>query len=124
MAKRPRLPSVSEQVKAWSSALSAEIAAWPDVTLKSFFGFTALYRGRVIFAVLPRTRSLEVPDSLAFKLDKSSPRLKARMKEDSRIVAAEIQRARWFAFALRCDADVHDALEWLERAYQAARSKT
>ena len=121
--KRPKLPAISEQVKAWSAALATETAAWPDVNMKSFFGFTALYRGGMIFAVLPRTRSLEVPDSFAFKFDKPSSRAHARLKQDPRITAAEVQKARWFAFVLRCDADLHDALEWLGKAYSAARRK-
>jgi hypothetical protein len=49
--------------------------------------------------------------------------VQARMKQDLRIIAAEMQNVRWFAFALRCDGDVHDALEWLEKAYEAARGK-
>jgi hypothetical protein len=121
--KRPKLPAISEQVKAWTAALVAEVSGWPDVTVKSFFGFTALYRAGAMFAVLPRTRSLEVPESLAFKLDNLQARVQAKLKRDSRITAAEIEKARWFAFTLRCDADLHDALEWLGKAYEARRRK-
>jgi hypothetical protein len=31
-----------------------------------------------------------------------------------------MQKARWFAFELSSDTDLHDALDWLGRAYEAA----
>jgi hypothetical protein len=66
---RPKLPKASEEMKAWSGALAAEVAGWPQVTTRAFFGFTALYRRDRIFALLPRTRAMATPNSLAFKLD-------------------------------------------------------
>src|SRR5260221_6647070 len=48
----PQLPKVSEQMKAWSSALEAEVADWPHASTRSFFGFTAVYRKDKIFAAL------------------------------------------------------------------------
>ena len=56
--QREQLPPLSEEMKAWSTALSTELSEWPQVTLKSFFGFTALYRGKTMFGLLPRTRSI------------------------------------------------------------------
>ena len=55
---RPKLPPVSEQMKAWSSALGGEIGGWPQVSTRPFFGLTALYRKDRIFALLPRTRAI------------------------------------------------------------------
>jgi hypothetical protein len=119
----PRLVKVSEQMKAWSAALADEIGSWPQVVCRSFFGFIGLYRGRVMFAVLPRTRGLEAPNALAFRFDAPSPRLQARLKADRRISVAEIKKARWFSFELSSSSDLHDALGWLSRAYGAATGK-
>jgi hypothetical protein len=117
---RPKLAPVSDQVKAWSAALVAETADWPQVKARSFFGFTGLYRNDFMFAVLPRTRSMETPDAIAFRLDAPAASLRARLSADARITSAEIKEARWFAFTLSHDAELHDALDWLGRAYDAA----
>lgn len=85
------------------------------------FGLTAWYRRENIFAVLPKTRGMDSPNSLAFKLPSASARLLARIRKEPRIGSTEMQKARWFTFELSCDADLHDALEWVGRAYEAAR---
>src|SRR5271154_2722006 len=110
---RPRLPAISEQMKVWTAALAAELEAWPQVSTRPMFGLTAWYRRDKIFAVLPKTRGMDSPNSLAFKLPSASPRLLARIRKDPRIAFTEMQKARWFSFELSCDADLHDALEWL-----------
>jgi hypothetical protein len=111
MARRPKLPPISEQMQAWSAALKAEIGDWPGVRLRSFFGFTALYRGEKIFALLPSTRGLETANSLAFKLESPAPRVLAQLRQDPRIGSIQIRKARWFTFELATDADLHDALD-------------
>jgi predicted DNA-binding protein (MmcQ/YjbR family) len=116
-SKRPNLPPISEQMKAWSAALETEIADWPGVASRTFFGFTALYRRDKIFALLPRTRGMQTANSLAFKL--KSPT--ARLQQDRRVGSAQMQKAHWFTFELAADADLHDALNWLVRAYEAAK---
>lgn len=121
-SSRPKLPKVSEEMKAWSAALADEAATWPHVSVRPFFGFTALYRGDTMFAALPRTRGWESAKSLAFKLETRASSVSARLKDDSRIRrwSRSPQGARWFAFELSCDTDLHDALDWLGRAYNAA----
>jgi len=84
------------------------------------FGLTAWYRRDNIFAVLPKTRGLESANSVAFKLPATTPRLLARIRKDLRIGFTVMQKARWFKFELGCDGDLHDALQWLGRAYEAA----
>lgn len=118
----PNLPKVSEQMKAWSAALADEVAGWPKVSTRPFFGFTALYRGDKMFAALPRTRGWESATSLAFKLEAPSSVVSARLQKDPRIRvwSANVERARWFSFELASDADLHGALDWLGRAYDAA----
>ena len=115
-------PSVSEEMKAWSSALAGEVGGWPHASARSFFGFTALYRGDKIFAALPRTRTIEGTNSVAFKLEAPPSTVFARLQEDSRIRlwSAQTQEARWFTFELSSGADLHDALDWLGKAYEWA----
>jgi hypothetical protein len=112
-------------MKAWSAALADEVACWPKMSTRPFFGFTALYRGDKMFAALPRTRGWESAKSLAFKLESQDSSLSARLKKDSRVRkwSGPMQKARWFAFELSCDADLHDALDWLGLAYQASGKK-
>ena len=117
---RPKLPKISAEMKAWSAALGAEVTEWPRVTTRILFGFTALYRRDKIFAVLPRTRAMETPNSLAFKFDPVTGQLRARLERDERVGTTTMQAARWFTFELSTDADLHDALDWLGRAYEAA----
>ena len=121
---RPKLPKVSDQMKAWSAALASELADWPQITTRVFFGFTALYRRDRIFAVLPRTRGMETPNSLAFKFDAPSPQARARLGGDARIGSTQMQKARWFTLELSNDADLKAALDWLGRAYDAAGKRT
>lgn len=121
-AQRGDFLPVSEQMKAWSTALAAELQDWPQVTQKSFFGFTALYRGKFMFGVLPRTRGVFKRDSVAFRFDTLSHRNRTLIESDSRVAAFDKHRTRWFTFNLSSDADLHSALEFLGRAFDAART--
>ena len=106
-------------MKAWSAALTAEVGGWPQVATRIFFGFTALYH-KEIFAALPRTRGMETANSLAFKLEAPGPAVRSRLEKDPRIGSTQMQKARWFTFEISSDADLHDALDWLGRAHEAA----
>lgn len=118
-----RLAPISDQMKAWCAALAAKVSCWPQVEARSFFGFTALYRGKKMFAVLPRTRGMETANALAFKLDTPSPKLRAFLEEDPRIVSFAEDKERWFTFELSSDADLHGALDWLEKVHRAAGNR-
>lgn len=107
-------------MKAWSAALAGEIAGRPRVATRFFFGFTAVYRRDRIFALLPRTRGMESANSLGFKVEDPTPSVRARIEKDPRVGSTQMQKARWFTYKLSSDADLHDALEWLNRAYRAA----
>ena len=120
--QREQLPPVSEQMKAWSTALAAELSQWPQVTLKSFFGFTALYRGKTMFGLLPRTRSIFKGNAVAFRINFESGNLQSLIEKDPRIAAFDKEGARWFTFELSCDTDLHDALDYLGRAFELARN--
>jgi hypothetical protein len=117
---RPKLPKASEEMKAWSAALAAEVADWPQVTARAFFGFSALYRREQIFALLPRTRAMATPNSLAFKVESLNSRSLTRLRQDPRVGATEMQKARWLTFELTTAADMRGALEWISQAYQSA----
>lgn len=121
--KRQALPRISDQMKAWTAALAAEIAEWPRANARSFFGFAALYRGRNIFGMLPRTRSFGNGSLLAFRIDDVTDRIKARLEKDPRIGSIDQNNSRWFTFELSSDADLHQALDWLGRAYQSANKR-
>jgi hypothetical protein len=122
--RRPHLPPVSEEMKAWSEALAGEITGWPQVSTRSFFGFTALFRKDRIFALLPRTRGMESANSLAFRLESPSSATLIRVGKDSRVASTRMQKARWFTFEISSDSDLHDALDWLAWAYDEAGKKS
>lgn len=107
-------------MKAWSVALGSEIGSWPRVSTRSFFGFTASYRQDRIFTLLPRTRGMETANSLAFKLDSPPPALCARLDQDPHITSRHMGKARWFTFEIWSDSDLHNLLDWLGTAYEAA----
>ena len=121
-ARRSPLVVVSDQMKAWSAALAQELEGWPGVSSRPMFGFTALYRGKRIFAVLPRTRAMGSPNALAFKLENAGPRVLARLHRESRIGTTVMRASRWYVFEMASDRDWKDALDWLGRAYEAGES--
>jgi hypothetical protein len=119
--QREKSPPVSEQMKAWSLALAAELVDWPQVTQKSFFGFTALYRGKKMFALLPRTRSIFKSNAVAFCMEAANRSTRTLLEKDPRISAFDKGKTRWFTFELSGDADLHDALDYLGKAFDCAR---
>ena len=119
---RPKLHKISEEMKAWSAALAEEVASWPQVSLRPMFGFLGAYHANKIFAALPRTRTMDPPNSVAFKLPMANKRVRAKAQRDKRIHFADMTRASWLTFAMNSDADVNPALEWLGHAYEAATS--
>ncbi len=107
-------------MKAWSAALADELSDWPQISVRAFFGFSALYRNDKLFALLPRTRGMDSPNALAFRFDALTAAARLRLENDRRVGSADLQKARWFTFELSSDADLHDALRCLEEAYEAA----
>lgn len=125
--QRRKFPDISEQMKAWSSAISDELRDWPTITQKSFFGFTALYRGNSIFGLLPRTRSIFRGNAIAFRFDRRSKAMCTRLESDARIRAFDRatfdkDKTRWFTLELSADSDLRDALDYLGEAFKAARN--
>ncbi len=85
------------------------------------FGFMALYRRECIFAALPKTRGMEAPNAFGFKLGTITPKVRARLRSDPRVGRGPMQEACWFNFEMSSEADLRAALDWLSRAYEAAR---
>ena len=107
-------------MKAWTAALDAEVNGWPRISTRPMFGFTALYRGKKIFAILPRTRGMGSPNSLAFRLENAGPRLLTKLQKETRISTTVMRATRWFVFEMASARDLQEALRWLNRAYEAA----
>jgi hypothetical protein len=97
-ANRPKLPAVSEEMRRTFALLAEEVAAWPEVSMKLMFGFRAVYRGGVIFAMLPDKRSLEVADAVAYK-----------------------KGGKWVTFEVKGE-EIRGAIAVLEKAYEEGRS--
>ena len=123
MKPRRQLHRISDEMKMWSAMLAAELAHWPGVTTKHFFGSTAVYRKGAIFGALPKTRGMNSPNSLAFKMVSVSPKLQVRLEKDTRVQETHMQNARWFSFEVASDEDLRGALEWLGVAYEASGEK-
>jgi hypothetical protein len=122
---REKFPTISEEMKEWSALLQSELNSWPAITTKSMFGFLFFYRSGKIFAGLPRTKGFESPSSLVFKFDPMPPGLRKRAAADQRMDAStKVTSKGWFSFNLSSDADLRDALFWLNQAYEAATKRT
>jgi hypothetical protein len=97
----------------WCERIEAEVSTWPHVTGRPMFGLTAYYRGRQIFAAIPRTRAVRSPFALLVKLGAD---------RDPRLAADGQPGANWATFELESEADIAEALRRLERAYDRARA--
>jgi len=89
-----------------SALLAAEVLRWPKTRTGRMFGMRSLYRGEVIFALLPGSRSIWGPNEIAVK--------------DHRLPGAAGQK--WQAVVVADDAALTFALERLNEAYRAAKS--
>ena len=117
---RPKLLPISEEARRWSALLESELLSWPGVIAKRMFGFRALYRGKRIFAALPNSRGFGPDASIILKFDLMSPVLLKRAQTDLR-VRGNTPGKGWISFTLASDADLHDALEWLNQAYESGK---
>src|SRR4029077_2530340 len=90
---------------------------WPNVSSRPMFGMTAVYRGKAIFGVLPRTRAMATPYSVSFKILLRNPSLKKRLEADLRILPIA-RDAKWISFELQSGDDLPDAIRWLAQAYR------
>ncbi|HEY1470598.1 MAG TPA: hypothetical protein VGF61_16260 [Candidatus Acidoferrum sp.] len=120
--ERPKFPVISEQMQHWSAMLQAEVESWPAVSCKRMFGFRFLYRRKAVFAALPYTRGLLAPSSILLKFNPMPTGLFRQAQQEPRLDAAKrVSGKGWFSFELFSDADVRDAIWWLNQAYEGAR---
>jgi hypothetical protein len=73
-----------------------------------------------MFGLLPRTRSIFKGNAVAFRINSANGSLQGVIEKDPRISAFDKDKARWFTFELSRGPDLHDALEYLRRAFEAA----
>ena len=111
---------ITPEMQHWSAMLEEELKTWPGVTAKRLFSFRSFYRAKTIFAALPRVRSFHSPTSIIFKFDPMPPKLLESAREDPRLDNSRLPGNGWLSFELRSNADLRDALWWLNQAYEAA----
>lgn len=111
-------------MKEWAGMLGAEMKRWPGVTSRSMFGMTVFYRKGIIFAALPRTRSFETPNSVAFKLYRASPKTIQRLRADPLIGLHSKGERGWITFEIQDSGDLDTALAWFLRAHESCRAKS
>ena len=68
-AARPRIPAVTEEMKAWSAALGAEVTSWPQVSTRVFFW---------LYCPLPQGQNLRHPSAHASDGNAEHPGLQVR----------------------------------------------
>ena len=115
-AEPAKLYRVSEELKEWAGMLAAEVAAWPRVRTKPMFGLVSFYRGKKIFAALPRTRALPTAHSIIFKFHAENAATRRARRELHANPAAKL-----VSFELRAPEDLSQALQWLDLAYRSAK---
>jgi hypothetical protein len=119
-APRPKLFPVSEEGRRWSALLESELLSWPGVLAKRMFGLRALYRGKRIFAALPSSRGFGPDAPILLKFVPMPPGVMKRAENDIRLRTNSPGKG-WLSFTLTSDTDLHDALEWLNQAYESAK---
>lgn len=118
MKERPKLRPVSDEMKEWAEHLDRELSSWPEVTRQPMFGMIVFYRRGTIFAALPRTKSFEPGNAVAFKLYDPVNGL----SDDPRIVKPEKVEG-WIVFVLKSSKDLNGALKWFDVAYRQCVKK-
>lgn len=112
----------TEEAIQLSAMLANELNTWPKVTTRPMFGLRGFYRGRKIFAALPVTRAIKNPNSFIFRIEPMPTELLQRATKEPRIDTENAApSAKWLSFMLNSEADVRDALWWLNQAYEHAK---
>jgi hypothetical protein len=107
MPMRIKPAKLSEEMRHLCALIEGELLQWPEVTTRPMFGFRACYRKGVIFALLPWTRTLETPESIAYKLTADGGR----------------EGEKWMSYETHGPESVRSALVVLDQAYLAAGQK-
>jgi len=108
-------------MKQWCALLEGEMETWPQVRSRPMFGMRAFYRGRRIFACIPRTRALGAANAIILKFPRAREVLRRAGDELSALDPGALA-PRWLALEINGQADLRRALAWLDRAYRNAVS--
>lgn len=76
-----------------------------------------------MFGSLPRTRSLFTTNAIGFRGERPTRTLQAMIEKDPRVAAFDKHKTRWFTFEIGSDSDLHDAIDYIGRAFDAATLK-
>jgi hypothetical protein len=104
VSKRVKPVKVSDDMRHLCALIEGELLQWPEVTTRPMFGFRACYRKGAIFALLPWTRALETPESIAYKLTADGVR----------------EGENWISYETHGPESARSVLALLDRAYAAA----
>ena len=117
----PALIRLTPEMQRWCALLVDELSQWPQVSSKPMFGFISFYRGKTIFAAIPKSRALHTANSIIFKLPPGS-KFRAKVASDPQVLTEFTAGAfaNWFPLEIAADSSLRGALVWLERAYEAA----
>jgi len=135
-------------MKQWCALLEGEVETWPQVRSRPMFGMRAFYRGKRIFACIPRTRALGSANAIILKFPHASELLRraggellaldplpqpaqkrralgapdpgaaAPRSTPSPATAGARRGPRWLALEINGQEDLRRALEWLDQAYR------
>ena len=119
--KMPKFFPIDDEMKELSAMLEKEVSGWAGVSKKPMFGHQAILRDGAMFAALPRSRAIKSARSVMLKFASVTPAILDAAKKDSRVGLSRMRSAGWFTFELDEPAATKDALEWLSRAYKAAK---
>jgi hypothetical protein len=126
-SRHPKMPKwfpVDDEMRELSAMLEREVSTWPGISKRPMFGYQGLYRDSVIFAALPRSRAMNSPRSIMFKLTAMSQALLNSVNKNSRVNAlSRVPGPGWFLFEMDEATATQSALGWLGHAYEAAKKK-
>ena len=93
-----------------SGLLAEELLRWSDVSERPMFGMRAFYRKDSVFALLPAARTMDRPNTIAYKL----------ANEDATVREGR----KWRLFDVEDESSIAEALQVLDEAYCKARTGT
>jgi len=118
----PKSYSLSDEMKQWCALLTQELTTWGQVDVRKMFGMTSFYRRDTIFAAVPASKAFFSPHSIIFKLQSPTDKQRQRLKADARVNLTFGIGQKWYGYELASTADINGALEWLDEAFQAAKT--
>jgi hypothetical protein len=100
---RPKFSRTSEEMRRLSALLGEELLRWPDVSERPMFGMRAFYRKETIFALLPAARTMDRPNTIAYKFADEDRTMREGKK--------------WRLFDVEGESSIAEALQVLDEAY-------